>query len=286
MTPPNNGIAVRSADGQCAGMFLPPPAATRLPLLACIPGGGCSGKYFNVASPSTASLASARGFPVLLIDRPGYGKSPAIDDPRPIRASLPSIRALLVQALCVADARDVVLIGHSIGGAVALNLTVEPRDLPIRAVAVSGIGDEPPRATRAWVGALSAAPARPDFSADLFFGNPDTYTWRGPAALRRAAEPWRMSEVVEIVSRWPHEWRDIAGMVPVPVHFRLSEQDGIWESGDAVVARMADGFSRSPRVDAALLTGGGHAYEFHIRAFELINEQLDFLEEYGGWHAD
>lgn len=260
---------------------MPRPSGASAPLLACIPGGGCGGRYFEAASLSTAEHAHACGFNVLLVDRPGYGASEPVAGDRPIADSTPRIRSLLRATLSAPGVgRDLVLIGHSIGGAVALMLAAEPDGLPLRAVAVSGIGDEAPRATRDRARAPDGAATTPNLSADQYFGLPGSYGWRGPAALRRVAEPWRMPEVAEIVGDWPREWPRIAGAITLPVHLRLADQDAIWETGDAVVRRMAARLTRSTLVDAALLAGGGHAYEFHLRGPELVFSQLDFLS---GW---
>lgn len=272
-------VTLISQDGRCSASLLPQPAGRTAPLLACISGGGCNGRYFEVMAPSVAALAHARGHAVLLLDRPGYGGSEPIAGGRPIRDSLPRIRSLLAVALARAGASDLLLVGHSIGGAVALMLAAAPEGLPLAAVAVSGIGDEPPHATQAWSASLDGPAPPPDFGADLFFAPPGSYSWRGPAALRRATEPWRMTEVVEIVERWPREWPALAARIKLPVHLRLADHDGIWRTGEAVVRRMASRLTRSPLVDAALLPDGGHAYEFHRRGPELIAAQLDFLDQ-------
>ncbi len=276
---------LRSADGQCSGALLrpdpaPPPGAT-WPLLACIPGGGCSGRYFELAKHSTAATALERGFAVLLVDRPGYGASDPIGGHRPIRSSVTHIASLIWTALKEPDIADeLVIIGHSIGAAVALLLAAQADDLPLRAVAVSGLGDEPPPMTRRWAEDALGAANRPDLSAQMFFGPPGTYDWRGPAALRRAAEPWRMTEVVEIVNDWPDLWPRLAPAITCPAHLRLSDTDNIWVADEAVVQRMAVRLTASPLVDAELLANGGHAYEFHLRGPDLVADQLRFLGEY------
>lgn len=275
--PPPPRITVRSPDGLSATL-LSQPTGTAAPLIACIPGGGCSGRYFDVMTPSVAGLAHARGLPVLLVDRPGQGGSSPVPGDRPIRDSLPALRTLLRNALMEAGASELLLLGHSIGGAVALMLAAGAEQLPLRAVAVSGIGDEPPGPSRAWAASLEGALPTPDFGPELFFAPPGSYTWRGPAALRRAAEPWHMAEVVEIVGRWPHEWPAVAARIALPVHLRLAEHDGIWTTGEPVVRRMAAALTAAPLVDAALLADGGHAYDFHRRGPELIAAQLAFFE--------
>ena len=251
------------------------------PLLVCIHGGGCNARYFEMARPSLAQTALARGFAVLLIDRPGHGGNPALPSDQPVADSVARIRNLVAEVLAEhrPSSTDAALIGHSIGGAVALMLAAEPRGLPWRGVAVSGIGDEPPAATRAWAGGATrgATSGETEPAADMFFGPAGTYDWRGPAALRRVAEPWNLAEVLEIVSRWPARWPEIAAAIRLPVHLRLADHDGIWRTGPEVVARMATRLTVSALVDAALLPDGGHVYEIHRRGPELIAAQIDFM---------
>lgn len=226
-------------------------------------------------------MALKRGLAVLLVDRPGYGASDLLAGDQPIRSSLAPIASLIWTVLAEPGiGEELVIIGHSIGGAVALLLAARPGELPLHAVAVSGIGDEPPPATRRWAEGPPDATDRPDFSADMFFGSPGTYDWRGPAALRRAAEPWRMTEVVEIVTAWPDLWPKVAPTIRCPVHLRLSDTDNIWVAGEAVVQRMADQMTASLHVDAEPLADGGHAYEFHLRGPNLVADQLRFLAEH------
>jgi hypothetical protein len=108
-------------------------------------------------------------------------------------------------------------------------------------------------------------------------GPEGTYSWQAPVAIRRAAEPWRIAEVLYIVERWPKRWPDVAAAIELPVHLRLAEHDNTWETGRPVVARMAEQLRRSRLVDADLLPEGGHLYEVHKRGPELIASQLRFL---------
>ncbi|WP_374945161.1 alpha/beta fold hydrolase [Sphingomonas sp.] len=273
---------IRARDGACSARLLEDDERdTDAPLLVCIHGGGCNARYFEMMRPSLADAALARGFAVLLVDRPGHGGNPAPASDQPVADSVAHIRDLVADVLAKHQpgTSNAALVGHSIGGAVALMLAADPRGLPWRAVAVSGIGDEPPAATRAWAaGATTGAnPGETEPVADMFFGPPGTYDWRGPAALRRVAEPWNLAEVLEIVSRWPKRWPDVAAAIRLPVHLRLADHDGIWHTGLHVVERMAARLTASSLVDAALLPDGGHVYDIHRRGPELIAAQIDFV---------
>lgn len=250
------------------------------PLLVCIHGGGCNGGYFDLGERSTAKVALARGMAVLLVDRPGHAGNPPLSTDRPLAASVPLIRRFIdaVRQDCFAAATDLVMIGHSMGGAVALMAAAPEASWPLRAVAVSGIGDEPAPEVKDWKPEDAAETVRPERSAvALFFGPEGTYSWQAPLALRRVAEPWRVADVMEMLRIWPSQWPQVARRVRVPVQLRLAEHDRMWRTGPQVIERMEGALSGSARVDAALLAEGGHLYEVHKRGAELVQSQIEFL---------
>jgi pimeloyl-ACP methyl ester carboxylesterase len=251
------------------------------PLLVCIHGGGCNGRYFELAGNSLVSAAAARGFPVLVLDRPGYAGNcvPATDSP--IAETAPLIRAFIdrVRSDCQLEGRPVALLGHSIGGALAITIAADRGEWPLVAIAVSGIGDESPSEIRDIELPAGATHVPPPaiLTEGLFYDPERTLKWKAVASLRAAAEDWLVAEVREVVERWPLRWRELAGRVDVPVHLRLAEHERIWASGPAVVERMASAFARAPKVDAGLLPGGGHLYEATRRGPEFLAAQLDFI---------
>jgi len=278
---------LRSADGTVSGRFLEPRERRGLPLLACIHGGGSNGRYFRLKGRSLAEAAVARGFPVLLVDRPGHAGSPALPGSDPIAASVPLIHRFVdeVREVHGGGGKDghgkggVAVIGHSIGGAVALRLAATCGDRPLLGVAVSGIGDVSPPAVKAMeLPADTTAFTPPPAFAEAIFHDPDRrLDWKALASLRAATEPWLVAEIAEIVNSWPRQWPAVAAAIGVPVHLRLAEHDRIWETGTAAVARMAAALGRAPHVDAALLRDGGHLYEAYRDGPALIAAQLDFL---------
>lgn len=274
-------IYLRSSDGAVSGRLITPKAHRDLPLLVCIHGGGSNGRYFQLKGRSLCDEAADRGFPVLLIDRPGHGGNPAWAGPRPIAGSVPAIRRFVdeVRARQAGEDHGIAVIGHSIGGAVALRLAAERGDWPLLGIAVSGIGDVSPpsvRLMRVAPDVIEFVPP-PAFAEALFYDPDRTLDWRALASLRAATEPWLTSEIAEIVVDWPVQWRSVARAIDVPVHLRLAEYDRIWETGEAAVARMAAALERAPRVDTGLLRRGGHLYEAYRDGRTLIAAQLDFL---------
>lgn len=268
---------IRSADGAVSGRLFDMDAGHGWPLLVCIHGGGSNSRYFQLKGRSLARSALERGFPVLLVDRPGHGGNPVPQGASPIASSVAAIKRFVDEVR--EDDRGIALIGHSIGGAVALRLAAHRGDWPLVGIAVSGIGDASPAAVKAMPLPPDAATFTPPPAfAEALFHDPDrALDWKALASLRAAVEPWLTTEIAEIVNDWPGQWLSLAGRIDVPVHLRLAEHDRIWETGEAEVARMAAAIKRAPRVDAALLRNGGHLYEAYRAGPALIASQLDFL---------
>ncbi|RYE99936.1 MAG: alpha/beta fold hydrolase [Oxalobacteraceae bacterium] len=250
------------------------------PLLLCIHGGGCNSGYFDMQGFSVAQRALADGFDVLLVDRPGYGVSAPPRTANPINEAAELLPGYLNPIMAARASRDLVVIGHSIGGAVALTLAAEAR-LPINAVAVSGIGREPSEAARAWLSAqVNVTGTNPEPPSEFFFGPEGSYDWRGPMALRKVIEPWRADELRDVRLDWPPRFDAIAKAIAVPVAFHLAEYECIWRAGAQDVADAAARFINASRVEAGVLPDGGHLYEIHRRGAELVTRQLSFLKTF------
>lgn len=276
-----DGVPIASIDGLVSGLlFSGARSRSELPLLACIHGGGCNGRYFDLKGSSMLAASLARGFSVLLVNRPGYGGNRPAAGANPIADTAPLIKTFIEQCRVehVPEAAGVAIVGHSIGGAIALTIAAQRGDWPLRSVAVSGIGDEPPFRVSALEGVEGDAIEAPQELSDALFYDPErALKWQAVLALRAVAEPWLVPELTEVISRWPREWRTCALDIDVPIHLRLAEHERIWTTGAGVVARMAAAFERSPCVDAALLLGGGHLYDATVNAPVLFDSQLEFI---------
>jgi pimeloyl-ACP methyl ester carboxylesterase len=274
---------MRSSDGFASGTLIRPDRVARAALLVCIHGGGCNSNYFDLSGCSMVREATARGYCVLLIDRPGYGGNPALPTPHPIAQSAPVIRRFIDE--CRSHAPEigaVAIVGHSIGGAIALHLASGCGDWPLKGIAVSGIGEEPAPAIRNIQLPPDAERVDPPatLTDSLFFAGGEPLSWKAIASLRKAAELWLVAEVTDVMETWPREWPQVAQGIRVPVHLRLAEYERIWSSGEEAVRRMAGRLSATT-VDADLLRGGGHLYEVSKRGPELLCAQLDFLDRCG-----
>lgn len=266
-----------SSPNDAVGAVLLRPANPPRTLVACIHGGGCHSGYFESGSPSLAASLLGAGHAVLLVERPGTRGRPLMDEERPLDASWAVIGSMIGKiAATHAPGLPVMLVGHSIGGALALTIAADAPAWPLGAVLVSGIGDEPPPLVRTWP--TGRDDALPTEAAGFFLGPEGTWDWRGLTRLRKVASPWNVAERLEVVHHWPALWRQLAARITVPVQLRLADGEGIWVTGEAVVARMAAALAGSPLVDAAILPEGGHLYEFHKRGPELAAQQVAFVD--------
>jgi prepilin-type processing-associated H-X9-DG protein len=270
---------IGSADGLVCGILMRPDGGeSDRPVVVCIHGGGCNALYFDLPGFSVAQAVLQRGFPVLLVHRPGHGGNVAIPGDAPIATAGP-IRRFIddVRGGHLPESPGFFIIGHSIGGAVALTLASGCREWPLLGLAVSGIGDRPAAELVALRSSFAGGVLPSELMPPFLLGPQRSYSFRGPVALRHAGESWIMAEVAEVLEHWPIQWPHIAAKIALPVHLRLADHERIWETGAAVVRRMAARLTASPRVDAGLLREGGHLYEIHHKGPELAASQLDFF---------
>ncbi len=272
-------LALASPHNAVGGTLLRPRGRARS-LIVCIHGGGCHSGYFESGEASLVHALLSAGHQVLLVDRPGTRGRPLLDAERPLAASVETIEDFVAQVWQAhGTGAPVALVGHSIGGALALSIAARAPRWPLAAVLVSGIGDEPPPLVVAWPTERDAGSGVLSTEAAGFFLGPEgTYDWRGLTRLRKVSAPWNVSERVEVVRHWPALWRDLAPRIAVPVQIRLADGERIWMTGEPVVQRMAAALTAAPHVDAAVLPEGGHLYEFHKRGPELALQQLAFLD--------
>jgi len=261
-------------------------AAADVPLIVALHGGGYSSAYFDLPGLSLLERAAALGIPALTLDRPGYGDSEARSPEEHGHAA----QAAILEAAIGALARDrgegcpgIVLVGHSIGGAIAIGIAARDPDW-LLGVAISGVG------LRNMPGDLEAWQSLPDipfiaFPAEMkdakMFGAPGRYDPDAPRRSHAADAPALRQELLDIVAFWPREAQALLGRVRVPVHYRQAADDALWLVSQDEVDDFGAACSSAPWRDAALVRDAGHCIDFHRLGAAFQLEQLAFALKCG-----
>ncbi len=265
---------------------LQPNAPKDVPLVIAIHGGSYTSAYFDLPDSSFLDRAAANGIPTIAIDRPGYGASPAL---APERMTIADQAAYLVEPLHElwqrhGDGRGVVLIGHSIGGAIAATIASAPGDLPVVGLAVSGVGLRVPSHHGPMWASLPDVPfvnMPAEVKNVVMFGQPGSYPDAAPAASMGADAPAPKAELIAITGVWQQDVRDVLARVRVPVHYRQAVHDALWIVDQGEVDGFAAALTVSPRVDAALVRDTGHCMDLHHIAAAFQLQQLGFALQCG-----
>jgi pimeloyl-ACP methyl ester carboxylesterase len=252
------------------------------PLLVCLHGGSYTSAYFDLPGYSLLELGQANGFSVLALDRPCYGDSDAISGEK---VSFDLNAEILDGAIDAAwqmlelPSPGVALIGHSIGGAIALMIAARRPNWPLLGVSATGIGNIlPPGVADAW---RSMPPGQPvDFTMEQrrqFMYGPD---WTFDPGVVEVAEvsaaPIPLEELLEVVGAWIDAFPQIAAAVRVPVQYALAEFDGLWIATDDTVREFSNKFSNIPWMDSLLFRAAGHNIDHHHAGRALHFAQVAF----------
>jgi len=257
------------------------------PLLATLHGGLYTGHYFEVAgSPggSFVDLAARLGFSTLTFDRPGYGASaPLAPEENTFERQAELLGAAIEE---LAAGQPVVLVGHSIGGMIALTIAAREEGPPLIGVSATGMGAViPPGGASEQLAAAAQASGQavialpPEHCDPVMFGPAGTFD---PAVLDAAHATYAPAPAVELIaaSHWAAEKLPaLAPNVRVPVHNVLAEHDALWDTSAASIARFAPLFSAAPSVDATVMPGVGHSIDHHAAGHALHLRQLAFAHE-------
>ncbi|MBO2463944.1 alpha/beta hydrolase [Actinomadura violacea] len=261
------------------------------PLIVALHGGTYTARYFDVAGADQGSfldVAGRAGYRVVAFDRPGYGGSTPLDpDANTFARHVELLDSAIGQAVERSGAGGVFLVGHSIGGMIALMIAAGDPGFPLIGVSATGMGAViPPGGAAEALGSLP-----PDQTVDLpydqrdqvMFGPESTYGRGGLEQAHGSYAPVPVRELVQ-APRWPKEHLpDVAPRVRVPVHNTLAEFDALWDSTPENVDRFAAMFTAAPFVDASVARGTGHCIDHHTLGFALHLRQLAFAEECAAW---
>lgn len=266
-----------------------PVEGSRGPLLVGIHGIGYDARYFDAQGMSVHDRAAAVGLSMLSITRPGY---PASQESARVQPSFAESARIVSEAIGSfwtthrLDSPGIVLLGHSVGGAVAIHLAAHagshPTDVtwPLLGTAVSGIGHVPAAFA---VSRFASAPR--DLALTLpfatarsaFYGPADTLPHDVEEILMDLLVPFPSADAVEVNSRWQSDFADVAHDVRVPIHITLAANDPLWVVNRAGLDEMAAAFTNSPSVTTAIVDNVGHNIEHHLGGSEYFRHVHDFV---------
>jgi pimeloyl-ACP methyl ester carboxylesterase len=274
------------ADSGTVAVSYHAPAAeiSGLPLLVALHGGTYTSAYFAVAggpSGSFLDIAGRNGFSVLVLDRPGYGESTLIPEEENTFARQAEILdRVIAAALDLWPAPGVVLVGHSIGGMISLEIAARHPHWPLIGVATSGNGARIPAGGAAE--ALGSLPLSgvvdlPVAERDaVMFGPAGSFTEAARSAAHGSYAPTPFIELVR-APVWARERLSaVAAAVEVPVQTVLGEHDALWDSSAAALAEYESRFTVP--ASATILPGIGHSIDHHLMGAALDLGQLAFAQ--------
>jgi pimeloyl-ACP methyl ester carboxylesterase len=265
-----------AADGDAMG-----------PLVIALHGGTYTSDYFDIPGRSLLEAGEARGIPVIALDRPAYGGS----TPLPDSPSIIAQNAIVLDAV-IADiwkewegkASGIVLIGHSIGGAITTDIAGNHPAWPLKGISMSGCLMQVPVESAGQWASLPDIPMIDlpvPMKDQVMFGPAGSFAADMPAASYPSNAPCPRAELIDITSTWIARVSEVNGNVNVPVFHRQAEFDHLWNTNDKEVADYKATFTSSPSIDTAIEPGAGHCIDFHNAGPAFQSAQLDFAVKVG-----
>ncbi|GAA3528302.1 alpha/beta hydrolase [Amycolatopsis ultiminotia] len=260
-------------------------SAAGAPLVVALHGGGYNRRYFDVPGHSLLDLGAATGFPVFSVDRPGYGGSAPLPGGATSFGDHAEALDDAIGALWAEHGEGrpgVVLLGHSIGSAIAVHVAARHPHWPLLGISIHGVGDRSPaHIVDAWRTLPAGGPVElpAEQRRALLYGPEGTVDAGTVESAKVSVEAVPLEEMLEIVGGWPEQVAQLAAAVIVPVQYTLAEYDGLWVVEESRVAAFAGYFNAAPWVDARLQAGAGHNLDHHRLSRALHLRQLAFASE-------
>lgn len=260
------------------------------PLLVALHGGTYSGEYYRVAGSAAGSyvdVANRNGLAMLVLDRPGYGESELLaEDENTFARQAEILDRTVADLLPAVGAGSVVLVGHSIGGMIALELAARQPSWPLVGVAVTGMGARIPAGGAAeTLGSLPFSGVVdlpvPDREG-VMFGPPGTYSESAQVAARASYAPTPFVELVRAPQWAAARLGEVAPAVAVPVHHGLAEFDALWDTSPEAREAFLDAFADDVPVESSIVAGVGHSIDHHLRGTAVQLRQIAFALDCAG----
>ena len=272
-------ISLSTPLGTVTGIEEPGDAGS--PLLVCIPGGSYNSHYFDVKGHSLLAAAHEQGFPIVALDRPGYQGSDPLQGAITYAGNAQVLDAAITELWkrYSDTASGVVLIGHSMGGAIAIHMAGQQHSWPLLGISATSIHtDAPDAVTQAWnsVPADATIPFSKEQRIQFMYGPEGTWDPEVVDDAEVATDMIPVAELREVVGGWTTDFSGLASAVTVPLHYALAEHEGLWISTDDGVRAFGDAFSASPSVTAERVSGTGHNIDHHHVSADFHARQLAF----------
>ena len=281
----SHAVSIDAGGIKLSGRFLPATHDQPRALLVALHGGTYSSKYFDTAPSQLLEFCASLGYSILALDRPGYGTATSVpQDQLSFDGQVPILRQALSEIWKTygQQSAGMFLIGHSIGGMIALLLAAEQPHERLLGMNMTGSGALYNEQTK--VAFASLASDEPTVMMDIAIKLRAMYgpEWSYPAELAQY-DPQRdvPTAVIELAEAqlWGARLPGVAAQVHVPVQFIVPEHDHIWRPDAEALHHVADMFSAAPFVDVGVQRLAGHSVELHTLARAFYMKILAFAEE-------
>ena len=283
-------VMVQCPEITLSGYAIAPAQEPARGLILALHGGGSAPGYWDCPVDggrlSLMKLAAELGYHVLAIDRPGYAASEHFD---PARLGLQDQVGFLFDALeswCRALGFDgpTFVIGHSVGGKLALLMAADPRASRLTAVDALGVpiefaGDGVGSEIQSWESAGTHIPfVNAEFHRTICFGRDGSFSAEALAYDRTIGRPMPVAEYHQAIAM-PGKWPTILPNVRIPVQVTMAEDETMQRVGPEMASRAEHYLRNSVYARVAEQKAAGHNASLHHvgRAYHL--RALAFFEE-------
>lgn len=280
-------VSLDVGDVTLRARYTPVPESHK-PLLIAIHGIGYDARYFDAEGMSVHERATAAGFSMLSITRPGYPATEESALTQPTFAESAHIVSSAIDEFWSGHdggCPGVVLVGHSVGGAITIHIAAQMsmdtnRHIwPLLGIAISGIGNLPSPAAVARFGSAprNIAMTLPySLARAAFYGPPESLLAVSDDVFENLLVPSPSADAVEVNSTWQDDFPELARSIHVPVHVTLAQLDPLWEVNESKLDEMAGEFTHAPWVVSQIVPDTGHNIEHHRSGISYSDEVFDF----------